>query len=409
MTTPPAQPPHAATPSDEISLRELYLVLKRRAVWIALAAALAAVAAFAFLSLRPARYVAEGTAAVARAPISLEVDVGTNLRFTPEVSVTFETYQTLAFSRGVLEQVVALHEAEDLSRLEGALELERIAGTANQPSTFLAVAHRVSSGDAEIAARTAQAWMAATVATVRDLMLENLDTLEDMTGDALVGSRERVAAIERELETLLAEAAPDALRRQITSLDAAIADLTRARIDARGERDAYRAEREALAAHGASNAWVVLSDAPEVAVDIEGAIASLDARIAAAGARIDGTDALIAELRSERNELARARADAHVQAAALERDLAAALQGVDLLASVAPNVAYVAQVAPSGVRVLSEPTVPTRAEPTRALLVALLAAVVVAFAGVVVALLAEAVRAPNGGQRHRASAPPPQV
>lgn len=394
MTTSP-QPPPAAPPSDEISLRELYLVLRRRAVWIVLAAALAALLTFAFLSLRQARYVAEGTAAVARAPLQLAVDVGASLRFTPEVSVTFDTYQTLALSRGVLEQVLPHHEAEDLFRLEAALELERIAGTATQPSTFLAVAHRVTSRDPEAAARTAAVWIDATMATVRELMLENLDALEDLSSDALADARERVATIELAIETLLAEAAPDALRRQITALDVAVAELTRARVDARRERDAFRAEREALAATGATGAWVVLSDAPEVAVDIAGAIASLDARIAAASARIDGTDALLAELRGERADLARARAEVHVQVAALERELAPALQAVDLLASVEPNVAYVAQIVSASVRVLSEPTVPARPEPTRAQLIALLAAIVTAFAGVVLALLAEAVRAPH--------------
>jgi len=394
----PQAPPPPAGAADEISLRELYLVLKRRSPWIGAATLLVALVAFIAMTTRPSVYVAEGTTAVARAPISIEASVGSSLRFTPEVTITFETYQTLAFSRGVLEAVLAHHEADDLARLEGALTLERIAGTANQPSTFLAVAHSVRSSDPGRAARAAEAWVDATVATVRALMLENLDTLEAITSSALADARANVINAELALEAVWAERAPDALRRHITSLDGAIADLERRRIDLLGERQARSAERDAFAAHQGdtgNSSWVVLMDAPDVAVDLGGALASLDARIAALDAEFEGAAARLEQLRAQRSALALERADVNVAIAELERLLRDATQAVDLLATFEPNVAYVAQVAPSGVRVLSAPSVPTRPEPTRAALIALLAAVVTAFAGVVVALLAEAVRPPS--------------
>lgn len=402
VSVPPSKPVPAAVPaaahSDEISLRELYLVLKRRSPWIVGAAVLVALATFVVLATRPAVFVAEGTTAVARAPIAVEGSVGTSLRFTPEVSVTFETYQTLAFSRGVLEAVLEHHEAADLGRVSGALQLERIAGAANQPSTFLAVAHRVRSGDPTSAARAAEAWIDATVATVRSLMLENLDALESMTNASLERARASVAEAERALETARADRALESLAARIRSVDVAIAELERRRHETVTRLASRSAERDALeeARVAGTAAWVVLVDAPEVTVDPAGAVASLDARIAGLRAELEGVDAALAGLQADRVELAAARGDGTVVISALERRLDEALQGLDLLAAIEPSVAYVAQVAPAGVRVLSDPTIPLQSEPTRAPLIALVAALVTGFCGVVLALLAEAVRGPSG-------------
>ena len=403
MTTPDPErlPDTRPVPApDEISLRELYLVLKRRSPWIVLAALVVALAAFLIASTRPPRYVAEGTTVVARAPI--EVDAGTNLRFRPEVTVGFDTYQTLAFSRAVLEAVVPHHEASDVATLRGSLTLERVAGTATQPTTFLAVAHAVRSRDAGAAAAAAEAWVEATVATVRALMLENFDVLELITADALGPTRARVASAEQAFEALRAAAAPESLNLTIANMDQTIVSLS----------DQLRSIERALASMGAERDFlagldvddsvsIVLSTAPEVVLDVMGAEASLSARLLGLETQRERVVEQRDQLRREREALAQRRADVTVQLAALEREREEALRAMQLLTLIDPNVAYAAQVAPSGVRVLSAPTEPSRPEPTRATLIALLAAVVTAFAGVVVALLAEAVRAPNGGRVNR--------
>ncbi len=397
MTKPGAERASDARPSgasDEISLRELYLVIRRSAPWIALAALLVAAAAFAWTSTRPLSYVAEATTVVARAPI--EVDVGTNLRFRPEVTITFETYDTLAFSRSVLEAVLPHHEAGDLRALRGVLALQRVAGTATQPSTFLAVSHDVRSRDPEVAARAASAWVDATLATVRALSLENLDVLEEVTSDSLVLARARVRAAEEALEGVWAEAAPDALRRGITAADQAALELEAMLREVDRELSERRAERVSLLGFDAGlTAGVVLMHAPDVVVDVAGAVASLDARIAALEARREGAATQLVEVRDERSRLARSRADATARIAELEREVSEALKSLGVLTAIDPNVARVAQLVPSGARVLSPPTVPGRPEPTRATLIALLAAAVTAFAGVVVVLVAEAVRPPS--------------
>jgi len=370
---PPDRAPAPA--ADEISLRELYLVLKRRAPWIAAAAAVAAVAVGLFLVLRPPTYVAEATAVVARAPI--EVDLGTSLRFRPEVNLTYDTYQTLAFSRGVLEEL-ALERSVEVAELRRVLTLERVTAASNQATSFLAVAHQVADRDPQRAARLANLWAEATVGRARDLLLENLDAVEVITGEGLDAAREALLQAEVALQEYTAEVGIESLRSRALALLEAESEA------AAGERDA-----------GDGGLGVVLTSAPEVTLTLDGAIASLQASVAGLEARLVAWGDEIGRLAAERQAVATELAVASVRFGQLQRAVDERKRQVDALATVEPGVAYVAQVAPSGARVLSAALVPTEAESRRALLIALLAAVVVGFGGVVVALLAEAVRDPR--------------
>jgi len=423
-----ANPERTATPappSDEISLRELYLVLRRRAPWIVAAAVLAAVVAFVVFSAGPAIYVAESTAVVARTPI--QVSLAGGLRFSPEVDVTFETYQTLAFSRGVLEAVLPFHEAGDLARLRGALAIERVAGSANQPSGLLAVVHSVRSGEPGGAAAAADAWAEATVAAARRLLLENLDAVETITSEDLAAAIAQLASLEAELERFQASAGVTSLRTRVGgaldasasptlagqmtrgTLEQAIAEaeasLRRNRVVS-GEVAAELAALRARAEVTAADVPVTLFSAPGVILTLEGAIASVEVRAAALESERGALSLELADLRRERDVAGAALAEANVTLAGLERAVVGPRQVVASLAAIEPAVAYVARVAPSGARVLSQAVVPSAPEPRRRALVAALAAVVVGFAGVVVALLAEAVRDPRAASAPR---PAPQA
>ena len=423
----PDRAPTPAPPADEISLRELYLVLKRRAPWIAGAAVLAAVVAFVVLSGGPATYVAEATAVVARAPI--QVSLAGGLQFNPEVDVTYETYQTLAFSRGVLEAVLPLHEAGDLARLRGALTIERVAGSANQPSGLLAVVHRVRSGDPGGAAAAADAWAEATVAAARRLLLENLDAVETITGEDLAAANAELGALEAELERFQASAGVTSLRTRVGgaagalgdatggpnlvapaargTLDQAIADAEASLRRNRVASDEVAAELTALRARAEINSGdvpVTLFSAPGVVLTLEGAIASVEVRAAALEAERGALSQELSELRRERDVAVAALAEANLTLARLERAVLGPSEVVASLAAIEPAVAYVARVAPSGARVLSQAVVPSAPEPRRRTLIAALAAVVVGFGGVVVALLAEAVRDPRAARDPRPAA-----
>ena len=389
---PPDRAPAPA--ADEISLRELYLVLKRRAPWIATAAAAAAVAVGLFLVLRPPTYVAEATAVVARAPI--EVDLGTSLRFRPEVNLTYDTYQTLAFSRGVLEEL-ALERSVEVAELRRVLTLERVTAASNQATSFLAVAHQVADRDPQRAARLANLWAEATVGRARDLLLENLDAVEVITGEGLDAAREALLQAEVALQEYTAEVGIESLRSRALALLEAESEAAAGERDARSSLARLRAELEVLQARrgGDGGLGVVLTSAPEVTLTLDGAIASLQASVAGLEARLVAWGDEIGRLAAERQAVTAELAVASVRFGQLQRAVDERKRQVDALATVEPGVAYVAQVAPSGARVLSAALVPTEAESRRALLIALLAAVVVGFGGVVVALLAEAVRDPR--------------
>ena len=408
-----ADRPAAGVPvaSDEISLRELYLVLRRRAPWIAAAAVLAGVVAFAALSLRAPSYVAEATTIVARAPISVEL--GTGLSFRPEIDLTFDTYETLAFSRSVLEAVLPFVPGSDVARLREVLTLERVAGLATQPSSVLAVTHRVRGRDPGQGAAAANAWAEATIANVRRLLLENLDAVEAITGESLARARAELEEAEVELESHRAASAIASLRSLIGHtgrsptggeahvpgvLDEAIAGLEADLRANRIETERSAAEAAALVSRAAADGVeleVVLVSAPTVALPLHGAIVALEARVSALAAERLALRSELDELERARVAAAAALSEASVEMAPLERRVEGGRATVASLEAIEPSVSYVTQVAPSGARMLSEAVVPSRPEPTRRGLVTALVAVVVAFAGMVLALLAEAVREPS--------------
>jgi uncharacterized protein involved in exopolysaccharide biosynthesis len=385
----------AAAPADgEISLRELYLVLRRRFLWIVVASAVAGAAAFVVVLARPALFLAESTAVVARTPVSVVGESG--LLFRPELDITYETYSTLAYSRGVLEAVLtAVPSADmDLVGVREALVLERLAGSANQASSLLAVAHRARTGDAPVAAALATAWTHATIWTVQALLNENLDAVE------------RITSAELELARLGLEQAEQTLREFREANDAAAdpgrlagtreraAALALRRDEVQRSVAAREAELVSLGSRRDVTETVALVDAPDVPLTVTGAMWALEARIAGLRAELELLVSQEAQVEEEIGALAASVARVQTTVVGLERAVLRADAEVSVLAAIEPTVAYVAQLAPAGARVLGEAAVPTAPERRPNLLIALLAAVVVGFAGVVVALLAEAVRDP---------------
>jgi uncharacterized protein involved in exopolysaccharide biosynthesis len=310
----PDRAPTPAPPPDEISLRELYLVLKRRAPWIVAAAAVAAVAAGLFLTSRAPTYVAEATAVVARAPI--EVDLGTSLRFRPEVNLTYDTYQTLAFSRGVLEEL-ALERSVEVAELRRALTLERVTGASNQATSFLAVAHQVADRDPQRAAQLANLWAEATVRRARDLLLENLDAVEVITGEGLDTAREALLQAEIALQDYTAQSAIEALRSRAVALLETETEVVSGQRAARLSLTQLRSELQVLQAQrlddGTGDLPVVLTGAPEVTLTLDGAIASVQASVAGLEARLAAWSDEVERLAAERSTVALELAQANVR------------------------------------------------------------------------------------------------
>jgi uncharacterized protein involved in exopolysaccharide biosynthesis len=401
----------ARAPHDEISLRELYLLLRRRALAIVVVALLGGLAAYAVMLARPVVYLAEATTVVARAPIEVG---GTGLRFRPEVDITFDTYRTLAFTRAVLEEVLPSHEAADVDGLRNALRLERVAGPLNQAPGLLAVAHHVRSEEPGRAAAAASAWATATIAMARRLLLENLDAVETITGAGLTAAKAELEAAEADLEAFRASSGVESLRALVGvndvgvpgRLELAIAEVEavlRANRLAVAQRAAERASLQARGEAGDGALGVVLVETPEVLLSVEGAIASVDARIAGLAAEERALTATLAELRDRRAEAAAALAEATLGLARRERAATAPLELLASLTAIEPSVAFIAQIAPAGARVLSEAAVPSAPEPRRSMAVTLLVALVAGFAAAVAVLLAAAVSEPRTEREARST------
>ncbi len=190
---------HSAPPpyyDDEISLRDLYLILRRGLPVIAIATIAIALLAFLFVTFSGKRYEAESTVLINPSPIRS----GDNaLAIEQQTSVNFETYQRLAFSRNVLEQAIAQagvtgYNVDDLR--EGG-EVEQLVGPSNPTDIApLTVSHAVTHGDPEAAALIAEAWANATVETVRASMLAGLESVMDTTMLQLGTVEERLNQLE---------------------------------------------------------------------------------------------------------------------------------------------------------------------------------------------------------------------
>ena len=389
----------APAASDEISLRELYLVLRRRIVLIAAVALVAGAGAYVLLASRSPTFVAEASAVVSRAPVSVTGESG--LQFRPELDVTYETYSTLAYSRGVLEAVSAAVPAANMNhgRLREALELVRLAGSTNQPSSLLAVAHRARVGDASIAASLATAWARATIAAVQAFLQENLAAVERITSTELELAR---ANLERSDQALrdFREANDDTADPGLLAgtRQRAVALAVR-RDEVQRQVAAREAELASLGARGDVAETVALVDAPDVPLTVTGALWALEARIAGLRAELELLMSQEAQVGLEIEALAAAIARVQTTVAGLERAVLRADAEVASLSAIEPTVAYIAQLAPAGARVLGEATAPATPEGRPTLLVALLVVVVVGFVGVVLVLLADAVRDPARAPR----------
>ncbi|MEZ4608323.1 MAG: hypothetical protein R2865_16430, partial [Deinococcales bacterium] len=91
--------------SNEISLRELYLVLRRALPVIFLVGFTLAVIVLVLASLRPESYEAQSITIIS--PSSIEVKNPSGVIFNPQNNVTFEAYQALAYSSPVIEATLA--------------------------------------------------------------------------------------------------------------------------------------------------------------------------------------------------------------------------------------------------------------------------------------------------------------
>ena len=437
---------------DEVSLRELYLILKRGLPLILAVAVVAAVLAAAYVWIAPDVYESEAT--VVSAPTTVQVQGEGTLAFEPRSSITFATYENIATSRATLEATIdRLRDAdvdapESLRGLLGAVTVERLTGSANpSDATPLTVVHRVAWFDPVLAARYADAWAETTVAQVRSTLLADLEPARAQLVDELEKREAALAeaeaayrefqsvdlpGVERELRTVtdriaVNEDALAELDREIAALDARrtvllaqvgegsdgaldpdaldlLADTgridpsTAARL--RELADAGGASDTDAPAVGATLALLARSDLRSASVELGGLLqerALVDEALAASETRAAALRDRIADLRLE---------DAR-----LSRRLEAAKDAYQAVQTIEPALAFVANLTPGNTRVLNRAQEPTDATGPSTSLVALLAALAAAVAATLFVFLREAVRDPaaeSAGRRGRSDPPAPR-
>jgi predicted nucleic acid-binding Zn-ribbon protein len=344
----PERTPMPAPPSDEISLRELYLVLRRGAGWIVGATVLMGLAAFLFLSTRPAQFKSEAVVVYEAPPVS--VRGGDAFAASLVTAFSYDAYEALAFDRLRLAEVLAAVPEVDWSvdQLISRANLER-RSAAN--AAVLTVVHAVQAASPEVAAAVAQAWADFTTAAVRE-------TIRARVADSQTVS-DRVAELRANLEVaedaLLRFTAGDeaqqlraresSLIQRLQSLDGRRAEVLvelAVLVAERAERDAEVAtlatERSTLTATGeaafaGASAGEVVARASARAVEAEGAWRSAaDALAVFDGATPLGLwEAELASLTQRLQALDGQRAAALVELAGLSAERGARASDVEVL------------------------------------------------------------------------------
>lgn len=242
-----------AREEDEISLRDLYLIFKKGLLFILAAALLAGLATYLYFSAQDPVYEAESTTVITPPPVS-GVQGRENISFTQSVLVTFESYQTLAFSRPVLEATAAQFPEGDVSAggLRGAGRLEQLIGPQRPGEVApLSVSHLVRHTDPAMSAALTNAWTEATLETIRNSLLAGLNPVDAATSGELHILEARLAEVENawrafgeEDEGGILSARLEGLTVQFTTGEARLNELARELAVAEARHDVLASQLE---------------------------------------------------------------------------------------------------------------------------------------------------------------------
>ena len=248
MSRPVNEPPLY---DDEISLRDLYLILRRGLPVILGAAAIAGVIAFGVSSFLPDVFEAESTTLVSPQPVQVQ---GTqDLSFEPPNEVSFEAYETLANSRPVIEQALAEVPEAELNPETFGGDVSLLLGpppNASEPFP-LSMTHSVRNQDPELAAQLADAWALSTLEAVRASFLASLEPIRAATEQQIETLEATLETAEAEFETFQRTDRGGTLTALLANVAQQIADSEQRR-DEVGRRLADARARVALLAESSS-------------------------------------------------------------------------------------------------------------------------------------------------------------
>lgn len=362
-----------AKTDDEISLRELYLILKRGFPLMALVTVLAVAGAVMWSVLTPDHYVAEATI-VSRS----QGEGGSTLGFDIRNTLDAATIERLAMNPITFDRALALLQGtanapDDASELAVAAQVSTLSGS--NTGTAITMALRMEHGNPDTAAAWANRWADAAVDRIRDARIRAIQPIVDETLRTLESSAALLESAERAYEKAVAldltglqqrlaaaNARVDWLVSDLASLDRTLAGL--------------RAEREATPAGNVGERSRLAND-----------IARLE------GERAEVSDTLASE-EGILNELRANVAATDIQVRAATRKLDEAQAGYRLVADAQPLLELVRNVTPENTVVLDTARPPTAPAGVSVALVAAVAGVVAALASILFVFLREAVRDP---------------
>src|SRR5699024_1865906 len=159
-----------------VSLRDLYLSFKRGFPLIVLVALVAGAAAFLYATLQPDKYEAQATVLVTATPERQSDGAGSSI--IQRTNVNYATYESIAFSRRVLEATAreADYDSTATGSLKNILELESLVSR-SEGSSQLIVGHTARLGDAADSALLANIWTEQTISAVNAAMRSILDPI----------------------------------------------------------------------------------------------------------------------------------------------------------------------------------------------------------------------------------------
>lgn len=390
-------PPNAPSPAvnaappypDEISLRELYLILKRGLPLILTVTSVAAVVTFVNLGLRSARYAAESVALVT--PPAISIEGVQDLSFTPSSDVSFEAYETLANSRAVLEQATAAF-ATEYNQLNG--NVSQLVGPRSGQTGSLLVTHQVTHSDPDTATGLANAWAEATLETVRTALINNIQPLSEITAGEVTALQLELSEAENALAVFEAEDTTASLEETVTRL---------AELIAAAEAELNLAEQGRLELTSVGELRTTSSSLPQLIAAAEAQLESFEG--SGATEELIRTQAYLAGLQAQRESLAeqlstyrtryqtaqRELAALSSEQRRLERDLRLAESAFETAASLQPVIDYASELSPSSASLLSAASVPTTSTNPSPVLAALIAGLAGLLMGVLFVFLREAV------------------
>lgn len=415
--------------SDEVSLRDLYLIFRRGFPLIAVVALVAGAAAFLYATLQPDRYEAQATVLVTATPERQADGPGTSI--IRRTNVGYGTYESIAFSRRVLDATAqkAGVTVDDIDSVKEMLELENLIEGA-QGDSQLIVGHTARVGSPADAARLANVWMEETIATVNATMRSILDPIIENNALNVAGLKadlgvaeeewqafqdrneaslleaelssftsrnaqagERLDTLERDLKAGLAQ--QEALADALAELD----DTAGSTVDAdAGAVTALLESRELLAAEAAQELRAFMRD-ERTDMQLVRLLLGLELQsLVGSQASLEAQRAATLEQQAEYSEAAAARrsALAHLEKerSELDRRLRIAESLYLSALELEPVLSYISEVLESNVRVLDEAAEPLLPAARGRLLVTLIAFVVGGMLATVFVFLRAAVSEP---------------